>query len=68
MPKPFELPPEVAQAFVRDMKAYFRTKDLAKREEIAAKQGWLLKQHLPAGTKLRTPDVKALFHAMKDHL
>ena len=34
--------------------------------EIAAKQAWLLKEHLPSGTKLRVSDVKELFLRMKD--
>jgi hypothetical protein len=64
--KQLEIPPEEAQAFVRDMKAFFRTNDLLKRDEIAAKQSWLLQQHLPRGTKLRISDVKELFLQMKN--
>jgi len=68
MPKPIELPPEAAKAFVRDMKAFFKAKgQLMQEDEIAAKQVWLLKQHLPRGTKLRTSDVKELFLQMRDH-
>ena len=65
--KPFELPPEAAKAFVRDMKAFFRAKGQLMQDEIAAKQVWLLKQHLPRGTNLRTSDVKELFLQMRDH-
>jgi hypothetical protein len=36
------------------------------QDEIATKQVWLLKQHLPRGTKLRTSDGKELFLQMKD--
>ena len=66
--KQLEIPPEAAQAFVRDMKAFFKTKDLAKREKIAASQSWLLQLHLPRGTKLCLRDVKELFHQMRDHV
>jgi hypothetical protein len=67
--KPIELviPPEAAKAFVRDMRAFFKAKGQLMQDDIAAKQVWLLKQHLPRGTKLRTSDVKELFHQMKDH-
>jgi hypothetical protein len=36
--KQLELPPEVAKAFARDMRAYFKAKDQNKRDEIAARQ------------------------------
>ncbi len=67
MREPIELPPAVAKAFVRDMKAYFRAKDPLKQDEIAALASWALKQHLPRGTKLRITDVKELFLQMKNH-
>ena len=60
------MPPEVAQAFVRDMKAFFKAKGQLMQDQIAAKQAWLLKEHLPRGTKLRITDVKELFLQMKD--
>ena len=63
--KQLEIPPEAAQAFVRDMKAFFKAKG-HEADEIAAKQAWLLKNHLPRGTKLRIADVKELFLQMKD--
>jgi hypothetical protein len=53
--KPIELPPEIAKAFVRDMRAFFNAKDRLKQDEIAARQGFLLNQHLPRGMKLRLP-------------
>ena len=65
--KQLEIPPG-AKAFIRDMKAFFRTKDLHKRDEIAARQSWLLQQHLPRGAKLRTGQVKELFQQMKEHV
>ena len=48
------------------MKAFFK-KSGHEADEIAAGTGWMLKNHLPRGTKLRLTDVKELFHAMKDH-
>ena len=42
--KPIELPPEVAQAFVRDMRAYFATKGIA-ADRFAARQLHALKEH-----------------------
>ena len=49
--KPIELviPPVAAKAFVRDMKAFFKASGQLKQDEIAAKQVWLLKQHLRPG-------------------
>jgi len=35
--KPIELPPSVAQAFVRDMRAFFQAKDQLKQDEIASR-------------------------------
>jgi hypothetical protein len=67
MPKPIELPPKVAKAFVRDMRAFFNAKDRLKQDEIAARQGFLLNQHLPRGLKLRLTDVKRMFLEMRDH-
>ena len=66
--KQIEIPPEAAQAFVRDMKAFFKAKGQFMQDEIAAKQLWLLKEHLPRGAKLRTSDVKELFLQMKDQV
>ena len=65
--KQLGIPPEAAKAFVRDMKAFFKASGHLMQDEIAAKQVWLLKQHLPRGTKLRTADVKELFLQMRDH-
>jgi hypothetical protein len=36
--KPIELPPAVARAFVKDMRAFFAEKNAIKRDEIAARQ------------------------------
>ena len=64
--KQLEIPPDAAKAFVRDMKAFFKANGPLMQDEIAAKQAWLLKQHLPRGTKLRTSDLKELFLQMRD--
>jgi hypothetical protein len=36
--KPLELPPKVAQAFVRDMRAFFKAKNQLEQDEIASRQ------------------------------
>jgi hypothetical protein len=35
-PKPLDIPPKVARAFVKDMKAFFAEEKQIKRDEIAA--------------------------------
>jgi hypothetical protein len=65
--KELVMAPEAATAFVQDMKAFFKASGQLMQDEIAAKRAWLLKQHLPRGTKLRTADVKELFLQMKDY-
>jgi hypothetical protein len=63
--KPIELPPEVAKAFVRDMRAFFAADGTGvKADEIAARQAWLLQQHY--GGKVRLTDVKEMFLQMRD--
>jgi hypothetical protein len=64
--KPIELPPEVAKSFVADMRAFHAAKDSLKKDEIAAKQLWLLKQHWNG--KLRITDVREMFVQMKDQV
>jgi hypothetical protein len=50
------------------MRAYFATKDTIKKDEIAARQAWLLSQHLgPREKQLRLIDVREMFLQMKDH-
>jgi len=63
--KPIEPPPKVAKAFVRDMRAFHAAKNSLKKDEIGAKQLWLLKQHW--NVKLRMTDVREMFVEMKDH-
>ncbi|MBR1122089.1 hypothetical protein JQ628_11235 [Bradyrhizobium lablabi] len=66
--KQLEIPPEAAQEFIRDMKAFFEAKGQLEGDEIAATALWKLKQHLPRGTKIGLTRVKELFHAMRDEL
>jgi hypothetical protein len=63
--KPIELPPAVGRAFVRDMRAFLAEKNPIKRDEIAARQLWALKQHYHG--KLRITDVHEMFLQMRDH-
>jgi hypothetical protein len=63
--KPIELPPEVAKACLDDMRVLRRRHDTIKKDEIAARQLWLLKQHWNG--KLRITDVREMFLQMKDH-
>jgi hypothetical protein len=63
--RPIDLPPDVAHAFAEDMRAYFKVTNGIKRDEIAARQAWLLERYVKG--KLRTNDVKELFETMKDH-
>jgi hypothetical protein len=64
--KQLELPPEVAKAFVRDMRAYFRAEG-HKRNEIAARQRSALSEFQgPRDKKLRVTDAIKMFHEMND--
>lgn len=64
--KPIELPPQVAKAFVRDMKAFFKAGGTGvKADGIAAMQLHALKQHYSG--KLRLTDVKQMFVQMRDY-
>jgi hypothetical protein len=64
MKKPIDFPVDVAKAFVEDMHAYFDEPDGIKRDEIAARQAWLLGEHMKG--KVRLSDVISMFEAMKD--
>ena len=67
MPKPIELPPEVAKAFVRDTRAFFKAGGTGvKADGIAAMQLHALKEHYSG--KLRITDVKEMFLQMRDQL
>src|SRR5262245_37135241 len=67
--KPLELPPNEAQAFVKDMRAFFKAKNQLKQDELASRQLhalWAFQR--PREKKLRLADVKAMFVRMKDHV
>jgi hypothetical protein len=63
--KQLEVPPAVARAFVKDMRAFFAEPNAIKRDEIAARQLWALKQHYTG--KLRITDVYEMFLQMNDY-
>jgi hypothetical protein len=64
--KPLELPPEVAKAFVKDMRAFHREDSQIKRAEIAARQRFALSQFQgPREKTLRITDVIKMFQEMK---
>jgi hypothetical protein len=66
-PKPLDLPPTVARAFVEDMQAYFADENQHKQDLIAVRQLHALKQYQgPREKPLRLSDVKAMFRQMKD--
>jgi hypothetical protein len=67
--KPLDVPGHVAKAFLADLRAFHAEADALKRDEIAARQAWLLNQHLkPNSRELRTDDVKDMFERMQDLL
>jgi hypothetical protein len=65
--KPIELPPAVARAFVRDMKAFFACgHDTIKADGIAVGALHSLRQHYNG--KLELHEVKQLFVLMRDQV
>jgi hypothetical protein len=65
--KPIELAPAVARNFLKDMRAFYAEKNSIKKDEIAARQAWLLDQHIkPRGKKLSLVDVREIFVQMRD--
>jgi hypothetical protein len=50
-PATLDLPPEIGRAFVRDMRRYFAERNGHKRDEIAARQLYVLGAYLPQHTK-----------------
>ena len=65
--RPIELPPRVAKAFVKDMRAFFKAKDQLKQDEIASRQlHALISFQRPRDKGLRLADVKEMFLQMKD--
>jgi hypothetical protein len=67
--KPLELPPEVAKAFVKHMRAYYAEPSAIERDRIAGDAAFLLEPYLPPHQrKLRLFDVKEMFQEMKDQV
>jgi len=66
--KQLDIPPEIAKAFVRDMKAFFKARDQLARDETAAGTGWILQNHMPRGTKLGITEVKEMFYQERSGL
>lgn len=65
--KPLDLPPDVARAFVEDMRAYFAEENQIKCDGIAVRQLRALREHHgPREKKLRLSDVKEMFLQIKD--
>jgi hypothetical protein len=66
---PLELPPAVARAFVKDMKAFFQEENPYKQDEIAARQLSALNEYRGRQDKpLRLSDVKAMFLEIMDQV
>jgi hypothetical protein len=53
--KPIDLPPVVARAFIKDMRASFAENDAIKRDEIAARQLRALRDYNPPRAKSGYP-------------
>jgi len=65
--KPLELPPEVAEAFVADMRAFFAEPNPIKRDEIAIRQMSVLRQYQgPREKPVSIPDIMEMFRLMRD--
>lgn len=65
--KPIELPPDVARAFIRDMRAYFVEKSPLKRDEIASRQIHVLRQFQEKHERpLKLNQVKQMFEELRD--
>jgi hypothetical protein len=69
MPKPIDLPPAVARAFVTDMHAFFAAGGTGPEADgIAARQCHALREYQgPREKPIKLHEVKQMFHAMKDH-
>ncbi len=64
--KPLELPFEVAQRFVRDMKAFHAEHNALRRDEIASGTLHMMREHYRNGLKLS--DVKRMFDRLREEL
>ena len=60
-----DIPPEVAKAFMEDLRAFHAEKSAIKRDEIAARQRHILLEHMPNGGKVSVMDVKEMFERMR---
>ena len=61
--KPLDVPGPVAKAFLADLRAFHAESNAIKRDEIAARQAWILNQHL--NKDLRTNDGKRQAEAVQ---
>jgi len=65
--KPIELPPAVARQFVEDMRAFYAEKNPIKRDEIAGRQMYSLREYQgPREKPVRIPHIMEMFREMKD--
>jgi hypothetical protein len=65
--KPIELPPDVAEAFIRDMRACFAEKSPLKRDEIASRRIHVLRQFQGNHERpLKLHQVKQMFEELRD--
>jgi probable addiction module antidote protein len=61
------LPPDVARAFVKDMRAYFGENHPIRRNEIARRQLVALRDYNPSSVReLLLPDIYEMFEKIKD--
>jgi hypothetical protein len=63
--KPIDLPPVVARAFIKDMRASFAENDAIKRDEIAARQLRALRDYNPPRAKSPAIRHRAEFHLQR---
>jgi len=62
-----DLPPDVARAFVKDMRAYFGEKHPIRRDEIARRQLVALRDYNPSSVReLLLPDIYEMFEKIRD--
>jgi hypothetical protein len=67
MTKEIGLPPEIARAFMSDLREYLSAETELRRDEIAARQRHVLLSYMPRhAAKLRIADVRELFERMRD--
>ena len=67
--KDIEIPPDVAQRFVEDMRAFHAEKSPLKRDEIASRQIHVLRQYQGKSERpIKLHEVKQIFEEMRDDL